>query len=88
MSNFPSIEEFDGGQITATRVEDGDDDGLDLLDSAQDDFLAREQAVLGDDAEFFQSAANTSVSPNQGQASFFGGAQGLRPSSARSLMFR
>ena len=87
MSNFPSIEEFDGGQIHATRLEDGDDNG-DLLDSAQDDFLAREQAVLGDDAEFFQSAANTSVSPNQGQASFFRGEQGLRPSSARLLMFR
>jgi hypothetical protein len=87
MSNFPSIEEFDSGQIHATKLEDGDDSG-DLLDSAQDDFLAREQAVLGDDAEFFQSAATTSSSPNQGQASFFGGEQGLRPSSMRLLMFR
>jgi hypothetical protein len=87
MSNFPSIEEFDRGQIHAAKLEDGDDSG-DLLNSAQDDFLAREQAVLGNDAEFFQSAANTSASPNQGQASFFGGEQGLHPSFARSLMFR
>jgi Clathrin light chain len=42
MSKFPSIEEFDSGQITATKLDD--------------DFLRREQAVLGDDAAFFQSA--------------------------------
>ena len=76
MSNFPSIEEFDSGQIHATKLEDEDDSG-NLLDSAQDDFLAREQAVLGDDAAFFQSARNTSASPNQGQAAFFAGGQGL-----------
>lgn len=87
MSNFPSIEEFDGGQIHATKLEDGGDSG-DLLDSAQDDFLAREQAVLGDDAEFFQSARNTSSSPNQGQAAFFGGEQGLRSLFSWWLKFR
>jgi hypothetical protein len=70
MSNFPSIEEFDSGHVIATRVEDGKDD-MDLFDSAPKDFLAREQAILGDDAEFFQ-ATNT---PSQ-QAAFFGGNQG------------
>jgi Clathrin light chain len=67
MSNFPSIEEFDGGQMTATRVED--ENAGNLLDSGESNFLAREQAVLGDDAQFFQSA-----SPAQGEDAFFGGA--------------
>ena len=71
MSNFPSIEEFDSGQVTATRLEDGKEDDMDFLDSAQNDFLAREQAILGDDAGFFQS---TDI-PSQ-QAAFFGGSQG------------
>ena len=75
MSNFPSIEEFDSGQVTVTKVEDGNDD-MDLLSSAQDDFLAREQAVLGDDADFFQSARNTSP-PSRGEAAFFGSNQGM-----------
>jgi Clathrin light chain len=77
MSNFPSIEEFDSGQVTATKLEDASDD-MDLFHSAQDDFLAREQAVLGDDADFFQSARNTSP-PSQGEAAFFGGNQGIQP---------
>jgi len=81
MSNFPSIEEFDGGQVTATRPEDGDDDNGDLLDSAQDDFLAREQAILGDDADFFQSSARNTASPPSGEAAFFGGNQGDHSSS-------
>jgi hypothetical protein len=80
MSNFPSIEEFDSGQVTVTRLEDGKDD-MNLLDSAQSDFLAREQAVLGNDADFFQSAGNTSL-PSHGEAAFFGGNEGIQ-----SLMF-
>ena len=72
MSNFPSIEEFDSGHVTATRLEDGKEDDMGLLDSAQDDFLAREQAILGDDAEFFQSTNR----PSQGEAAFFGANQG------------
>jgi Clathrin light chain len=75
MSNFPSIEEFDSGRVTAVKLEDGDASN-DLLDSAEDDFLAREQAILGDDAEFFQSATNTTSPPTQGEAAFFGGGQG------------
>jgi hypothetical protein len=75
MSNFPSIEELDSGRMTATKVEDADD-GHDLLDSAQDNFLAREQAVLGDDADFFQSGGTTSSPPAQGEASFFDGGNG------------
>lgn len=71
MSNFPSIEEFDSGQVTATRLEDGKQDNMGFLDSAESDFLAREQAFLGDDAEFFQS---TNI-PSQ-QAAFFGANQG------------
>lgn len=55
--------------MTATRVEDEDENAGDLLDSAESNFLAREQAVLGDDAQFFQSA-----SPAQGEDAFFGGA--------------
>ena len=73
MSNFPSIEEFDSGHVTATRLEDGKEDDMGLLDSAQNDFLAREQAILGDDAEFFQS---TNI-PSQ-QAAFFGSNQGTK----------
>ena len=72
MSNFPSIEEFDSGQVTATRI-DYADDGIDLLDSAQSDFLAREQAVLGEDAEFFQAAALPTSQPAQGGAALYGG---------------
>ena len=68
MSNFPSIEEFDSGHVTATKVEDTGDN---LLDSAEDDFLAREQAVLGDDADFFQSGGTTTSPPTQGGAAFF-----------------
>ena len=68
MSNFPSIEEFDGGQMTATRIEDEEETAGDLLDAGESNFLAREQAVLGDDAQFFQSA-----SADQGEAAFFGG---------------
>jgi hypothetical protein len=75
MSNFPSIEEFDSGRMTATKVEDAED-SHDLLDSAQDNFLAREQAVLGDDADFFQSGGTTSSPPAQGEASFFDGGHG------------
>jgi hypothetical protein len=67
MSNFPSIEEFDSGQVTATKLEDASDD-MDLFHSAQDDFLAREQAVLGDDAQFFQYPP-----PAPGEAAFFAG---------------
>jgi hypothetical protein len=76
MSNFPSIEEFDSGHVTATRVED--DDGVDFFDSAQGDFLAREQAILGDDANFFQATGNTTSPPSQGEAAFFGAGQGIR----------
>ena len=61
--------------MTATKVEDADD-SHDLLDSAQDNFLAREQAVLGDDADFFQSGGTTSSPPAQGEASFFDGGHG------------
>jgi hypothetical protein len=74
-SNFPSIEEFDGGQVTATKLEDVIDDN-DLLSSGQDDFLAREQAILGDDADFFQSGG-ASTAPTQSEPSFFGTGQGL-----------
>jgi len=71
MSNFPSIEEFDSGQVTATRLEDVDDTG-NLLDAGESNFLAREQAVLGDDAQFFQPL------PSQGEQTFFaGGNEGL-----------
>jgi len=70
MSNFPSIEEFDSGQITATKVEDAPEDDA-LFHSAEDDFLAREQAVLGDDAAFFQSAGGSTSPPAQGGAAFF-----------------
>jgi len=72
MSNFPSIEEFDSGHVTATRLEDAPGEG-DFFQSAEDDFLAREQAVLGDDAAFFQSAGNTTSPPTQGGASFLDG---------------
>ena len=71
MSTFPSIEEFDSGHVTATRLEEGKEDDMGLLDSAQNDFLAREQAILGHDAEFFQSTR-----PSEGEAAFFGGNQG------------
>jgi hypothetical protein len=71
MSNFPSIEEFDSGHVTATKFEDASDDG-DNFQSAEDDFLAREQAILGDDAAFFQSAGNTTSPPAaQGGAALF-----------------
>ena len=70
MSNFPSIEEFDSGQVTATKLEDKD---TDLLNSPQDDLFAREQAALGDDADFFQSSQGVS----QGEAAFFDGPQGI-----------
>ena len=71
MSKFPSIEEFDSGQVTATKIEDVEDEG-DLFGSTQSNFLAREQALLGDDAEFFTSSA-----PTQGtEAAFLGGGQG------------
>ena len=73
MSNFPSIEEFDSGITEARKFEDGDGN---LIDSAQEDFLAREQAVLGDDADFFQSASVTSPPQQTGEASFFEGGQG------------
>ena len=70
MSNFPSIEEFDSGQVTATRLEDADDTGG--LHAGESNFLAREQAVLGDDAQFFQPP------PSQGEQAFFaGGNEGL-----------
>lgn len=74
MSNFPSIEEFDSGQVIATTIEDGGD--VDFFDTAQSDFLAREQAILGDDANFFQPTANTAPQ-SQGEAAFFGGEQGI-----------
>lgn len=70
MSNFPSILEFDSGQVTATKLED---DNTDLLNSPQDDLFAREKAALGDDADFFQSSQGAS----QGEAAFFDGAQGI-----------
>jgi Clathrin light chain len=75
-TNFPSIEEFDSGVIMATKVEDADDDN-DLLNSGGDDFLAREQAILGADAQFFQSGVTNTSSPTQGEASFFGNAGGV-----------
>jgi Clathrin light chain len=71
MSNFPSIEEFDSGQVTATKLEN---DNTDLLNSPQDDLFAREQAALGEDADFFQSGQGVS----QGEAAFFDGPQGVR----------
>jgi Clathrin light chain len=74
MSNFPSIEEFDSGHVTVTKIEDGDD--VDFFDSTQTGFLAREQAILGDDANFFQSAGDITP-PSQGEAAFFGGKQGI-----------
>lgn len=73
MSNFPSIEEFDSGITEARKFEDGDGN---LIDSAQEDFLAREQAVLGDDADFFQSASVTAPVQEEGEAAFFQSGQG------------
>jgi Clathrin light chain len=75
MSNFPSIEEFDSGQVTATRLEDAGD-GNGLLDTGESDFFAHEKAVLGEDAEFFQGPSG-SFPPTQGETSFFGGGQGF-----------
>ena len=83
MSNFPSIEEFDSGQVTATKLEDKD---TDLLNSPQDDLFAREQAALGDDADFFQSGQGPSQGPSQGEAAFFDGPQGIPRAVQRSLL--
>lgn len=53
-SRFPSIEEFDDGQ-TATIL-DHDASNLDLgLDDPTADFLSREKATLGADADLFAS---------------------------------
>ena len=75
MSNFPSIEEFDSGITEARKFEDGDNS---LIGSAQEDFLAREQAVLGNDADFFQSTSLTSPPQLGGEAALPGGVQGAQ----------
>lgn len=51
-SRFPSLEEFDDGQISP--VVDTDTTVLDLEDPGSD-FLSREKATLGADAEIFAS---------------------------------
>ena len=71
MSKFPSIEEFDSGQITATRIEDVDENGLN--DSAANDFLSREQAILGNDTAIFQQYVPP---PSQGEEVIFGSGKG------------
>ncbi|KAK9457003.1 clathrin light chain [Dipodascopsis uninucleata] len=46
MSHFPSLEEFDQGQ---TETRDLQDDGVDFgVPETEEDFIAREKAILGD----------------------------------------
>jgi len=52
---FPSLEEFDSGAQTETHG-DADFDG-----PAGDDFLTREKALLGDDADFFASGNDSAA---------------------------
>ncbi|KAH7309444.1 clathrin light chain [Stachybotrys elegans] len=47
---FPSLEEFDSG--AQTEIKDAS------LDPSTDDFLAREKAILGDDADQFATSAD------------------------------
>jgi hypothetical protein len=73
MSKFPSIEEFDKGQVHATKVEN-ENHAEDLLGMA-DAFFAREQPVVSDKAEFFPDAASQ---PTQHQAMILGCHQGIK----------
>lgn len=57
MADFPSIEEFDAGQTT-TNV-NGNSNTNDM------DFLAREKAALGGEADFFGSGAYPNHDGNQ-----------------------
>ncbi|BFZ60343.1 Clathrin light chain [Saitoella coloradoensis] len=65
MSAFPSLEEFDAGQTTAQPVLGNDDN----------DFLAREQALLGDDAAFFNGGDQPQQQASSGEADFLGGGE-------------
>ncbi|KAF2834959.1 hypothetical protein M501DRAFT_999767 [Patellaria atrata CBS 101060] len=50
---FPSLDEIDAGQTEARG-----ELNFDLVDSTEDDFLARERAALGDEANQFTTAAD------------------------------
>ncbi|SMR49255.1 unnamed protein product [Zymoseptoria tritici ST99CH_1E4] len=54
---FPSLDDFDAGKTEATGQS-----SLDALDSEEpSDFLARERAALGEDAELFASSADNTA---------------------------
>jgi hypothetical protein len=74
MSKFPSIEEFDSGQVTATKLEDLPDE--DFIGSTENDLFTREQEVLGNDADFFQAGGDLASPTCAGDAAFFGGEPG------------
>ncbi|MCJ1481710.1 hypothetical protein MMC06_001869 [Schaereria dolodes] len=66
---FPSLEEFSEGQTEAQGNSNLDIDGLD----ANNDFLSRERAALGDDAAQFAGSGDASVMMDGGEDDLLGG---------------
>ncbi|KAF2727818.1 clathrin light chain [Polyplosphaeria fusca] len=67
---FPSLDEIDGGQTEAR----GDAPNLDLVGDGADggDFLSRERALLGDDADQFASAHDKLATVEDGDDDLLG----------------
>ncbi|KAF3035783.1 hypothetical protein E8E12_002596 [Didymella heteroderae] len=67
---FPSLDEFDAGQSEAR----GDATNFDAIgDDAGDDFLSRERALLGDDADQFASENDKLATVEDGEDDLLGG---------------
>ncbi|GAB7347357.1 hypothetical protein MBLNU459_g4293t1 [Dothideomycetes sp. NU459] len=79
---FPSLDEIDAGQ-TETRG----DAAFDGLESSEpSDFLSRERALLGDDANQFSTAADNSATVQDGDDDLLGGGGGYSDGPANDDM--
>ncbi|KAI9696680.1 MAG: hypothetical protein M1820_008054 [Bogoriella megaspora] len=73
---FPSIEDIDAGQTEARG-----DGNLDLIDDTGDtsDFLSRERAALGEDADQFATPADNAATVEDGEDDLLGGGGSYQP---------
>lgn len=74
---FPSLDEFDAGQ---TQARDGADIDLVGDGATADDFISRERAVLGDDADQFASSNDKLATVEDGEDDMLGGDSSFQPS--------
>lgn len=72
---FPSLDEFDAGQ---TQARDGGDIDLVGDGAGADDFLSRERAILGDDADQFASSNDKLATVEDGDDDMLGGASSFQ----------